>query len=258
MGGSLLYETDAWIICSFLLVGMLGMFYIGLFFRRRFQKNMEGGLGAIESALFGLLALILAFTFGQADSRYNQRRGVVIEESNDIGTAILRADMYVDSERVAFRKDFLNYVNSRISFYESGRNMAVINKLNDSSNFYASHLWNRATRLSKDPANLAASNQMIPALNTMIDITTTRNAALEATIPESILLLLFSLSMICCFFIGYSVDDKKKLNRLAFAGFIILITMVIFVILDLDRPRRGFINLDRSQQHIKDLLQMLK
>jgi len=48
------------------------------------------------------------------------------------------------------------------------------------------------------------------------------------------------------------------LNRLAFAGFIILITLVIFVILDLDRPRRGFINLDRSQQHMKDLLQMLK
>jgi len=257
MKHSFLYDTDAWIICSILFVLMIGMVYLGLYLRHKAITSAEG-LGPVEASLFGLLALLLAFTFGEADSRFDVRRRIITTEANNIGTAILRADMYTDSERAAFRKDFAGYVDARVNYYEAKREEAKIAAAKEEANKYAGLLWKRAASLSKDPANLAASNQMMPALNAMIDITTEREAALKATVPESVLVLLFVISLCCSFFIGYCVAHDKKLNRLAVGGFIFLTSIVIYVIIDLDRPRRGIINLDSNQQYIKDLRTMLK
>jgi len=257
MKHSFLYDTDAWIICSILFVLMTGMVYLGLFLRHKTITSAEG-LGPVEASLFGLLALLLAFTFGEADSRFDARRRIITTEANNIGTAILRADMYADSDRIAFRKDFARYVEARLNYYEAKRDEVKVAAAKEDANTHAASLWKRAASLSKDPANLAASNQMIPALNAMIDITTEREAASKATVPESILLLLFVISLCCSFFIGYCVAHDKRLNRLAVGGFIFLTTIVIYVIMDLDRPRRGIINLDSNQQYIRDLRTMLK
>ena len=62
---SLLYNTDAWILCSILFVLMVGMVYFGLLLRHKAITRAEG-LGPVEASLFGLLALMLAFTFGEA------------------------------------------------------------------------------------------------------------------------------------------------------------------------------------------------
>lgn len=254
---SLLYNTDAWILCSILFVLMVGMVYFGLLLRHKAITRAEG-LGPVEASLFGLLALMLAFTFGEADSRFDARRKIIITEANNIGTAILRADMYGDSERLAFRKDFTAYVEARINYYEVKRDKAKITVAKEQAGRYAALLWKRAAGLSKDPANLAASNQMMPALNAMIDIVTEREAASVATVPESVLILLFIISLCCSFFIGYCLEPGKRLNQLAVAGFIFLTTVVIYVIIDLDRPRRGIITMDNNQQYIKDLREMVK
>lgn len=233
------------------------MVYLGLYLRHGTITSTEG-LGPVEASLFGLLALLLAFTFGEADSRFDVRRRIITTEANNIGTAILRADMYADSERIAFRKDFTGYVEARINYYESKRDEVKITEAKKETTKFATLLWKRAAGLSKHPSNLAASNQMIPALNAMIDITTEREAALKATVPESVLMLLFIISLCCSFFIGYCVAHDKRLNRLAVGGFIFLTTIVIYVIMDLDRPRRGIINLDSNHQYIKDLRTILK
>lgn len=257
MKHSFLYNTDALIICSILFVLMIGMVYLGFYIRTRTITTAEG-LGPVEASLFGLLALLLAFTFGEANSRYNTRRNIIITEANNIGTAILRADMYGDSERLAFRKDFAAYAEARINHYDAKREPAKVAVAKEQAAKYAGLLWKRAAGLSKDPANLAASNQMIPALNAMIDISTEREAAFSATVPESILILLFVISLCCSFFIGYGVVQDKNLNQLAVTGFIFLSVLVIYVIMDLDRPSRGIINLDTNQQYMKGLREMLK
>jgi hypothetical protein len=205
------------------------------------------------SGLIGLLFFLLAFTFGMSGSRYDSRRTIVVEEANDIGTAILRSDLYPDAERTLFRKDFKEYVEARIKYYEVGPDVKGILKADSLSQAISARLWKRASDLSKNPANLAATQQMIPALNTMIDVTTSRLAGERAKVPESILIMLFLLALITAFYSGYSEGRKGKIDWLVQTGFCLLVSLVILFTYDLDRPRRGFVNLDVPNQTIIEL-----
>jgi len=98
------------------------------------------------------------------------------------------------------------------------------------------------------------ASQMIPALNDMIDITTTRRAAGESTIPDSILYFLFILCISAAFLLGY--DHKNKIDWIVVIGFAILLSATIFTIIDLDRPRSGLINMDSPNQKIVELRDM--
>ena len=76
-----------------------------------------------------LLGLLLAFTFSMSNSRFDNRRQLVIEEANAIGTAILRTDFYPDSVRKLLRASLKEYVENRIAFYRAGMNIQKSNQL---------------------------------------------------------------------------------------------------------------------------------
>jgi hypothetical protein len=251
---STLNQTEAWVIALLLFILMLISSFLGKSTGNyiRNKKNNEEKLTE-TSGLVALLFFLLAFTFGMSGDRYDTRRKIVIEEANDIGTALLRSDLYPDSTRTLFRKDFKEYVEARISFYQVGADVKGILKADSLSQVISSKLWKRACDLSKDPANLAATQQMIPALNTMIDITTSRLAGEKAKVPQSILIMLFFLALISAFYSGYSEGRKGKIDWLIQIGFCLLVSLVVLFTLDLDRPRRGFVNLDVPNQTVIDL-----
>ena len=89
----------------------------------------------------------------------------------------------------------------------------------------------------------------------MIDITTVREASMRTKVPDIILLLLFVISISCSCLAGFEIPVSKRINWITVAGFALLTVLVIYVIMDLDQPRRGFINLDANQKLMKDLLQ---
>lgn len=254
MKTDLLLQTEAWVIALILFILMIIATMIGKIIGTNIYKNKKSEKNLTEtSGLIGLLFFLLAFTFGMSGSRYDSRRTIVVEEANDIGTAILRSDLYPDTERTLFRKDFKEYVEARIQYYEVGPDVKGILKADSLSQAISARLWQRASALSKDSANLAATQQMIPALNTMIDVTTSRLAGERAKVPESILIMLFLLALITAFYSGYSEGRKGKIDWLVQTGFCLLVSLVILFTYDLDRPRRGFVNLDGPNQTIIEL-----
>lgn len=249
-----LNQTDAGVIALLLFILMIISSFIGKKVGNYIRNKRPPTEKSSEtSTLVALLFFLLAFTFGMSSDRYNSRRQVVVEEANDIGTAILRSDLYPDSTRALFRKDFKDYVEVRISYYETGPNIKGILKADSLSQVISGKLWKRATDLSKDPNNLAATQQMIPALNDMIDVTTTRLSGEKAKVPQSILIMLFFLSIITAFYGGYSEGRNGRIDWLIQIGFCLLVSLVVLFTLDLDRPRRGFVNLDTPNQTIIDL-----
>lgn len=249
---SFLVLIDAWLLSTILLILMVAFIYAGRRLNRSPVKAESPINSAILSALLGLLAFLLAFTFGMSGSRYDARRSHIVDEANAIGTAILRADLYPDAEREAFRKDFKQYLEARIRYYEKGDNLAEVVKARNDANVLGMQLWNRCTRLSKEASLSVASMQMTPALNAMLDMATTRFIAELSRVPDSIVIMLLVLSLAASFYVGY-ISAGKPLDRLMMTGFCVLTVLVIYITLDLDRPRRGVIRLSTSHQAMIEL-----
>ena len=254
MKTDLLWNIDAWKISLVLFVLMIVVTICGKIIETRTRENKKSEKNITEtSGITGLLFFLLAFTFGMSGAGYITRKTNVVEEGTNICTAILRSDLYPDAERALFRKDFKEYLEARIQFFEVGFNRKKMLSSDSLSQVIFSRLWKRASDLSKNPIHLAATQQMIPALNMMINSTTLRLEGERAKVPESIVVMLCILSLISAFYSGYNEGRKGKIDGLVQFGFCLLISVVILFIFDLDRPRRGFVKLDKQNHTIVEL-----
>jgi hypothetical protein len=176
---------------------------------------------------------------------------IIVEEANDIGTALLRADLFPDSIRSEFRVEMKRYIDQRVLFFEAGRDIGKIQESLYSAEKIQARIWKIASSAVKSGAYPTASMQMIPALNQMFDIVTTRNAALLAKVPDFILILLFLLCFTSSFVMGYS--GGRSNDWVVTTCFAIMIGLTIYMIIDLDRPRTGLITTSEVNYHIKAL-----
>lgn len=254
-----LYQTPAWQISVILFVLIIILNRAGFEVQQREAKKHDGkpvALGPVEGSLLGLLALLLSFTFSLSASKNDARRAVIVEEANDISTALSRCDLYPDSTKIALQALFKDYIDARMAYYDSGIDTAKIALSLKQTNVVYNEIWKKVMVLSQDKDNILRSQQMVPALNAMSDIVTTRDDKRNAHIPESILWMLFMLTLVGSFVIGYGTGSRY--NWIIVSGFALMTVMTIYLILDLDRPRRGIINMDETEQRIIDLKQMLK
>lgn len=255
---SFFLQMDSYVIAGFLFLVMIVAFMVGNKIRR--NKESKGKLiedksiGALEGSMLGLLALLLSFTFSMSSNRHDRRVNLIIEEANNIGTAILRADLYPDSIRKAFRKDFKAYLETRINFYTAKADMAKVLQTLEEGNRLQSALWQRATSVGQDKDNFHRTSQMVPALNAMFDIVTTGTAATMDKVPEVILYLLFLICLTAALMVGYAAGPKADWTMVI--SFSLMITMTVYLIIDLDRPRRGVINMNKANEYVIQLRSM--
>ena len=217
------------------------------------EGEPKGGVGSILSALFGLSAFILAFTFGMSASRYSNVRDIIVDEANDIGTALLRSDLYSDSVRDAFRADFKKYIDARIAYYNNVTDTVLFKKARNDAAEAGTALWSRATQQSKLPNMLIPSNNMISALNNMFDIATTTEMNLYARVPDLIVYMLFTLALVTSFVGGFTSSGIRRKDWIIIIVFALFSSMVTYVTLDLSRPMRGIIKANIGLQAIMDL-----
>lgn len=257
---NILYNIPAWLIALNMIALMIAANAIGYYFKRQHHQKdpiaATAGLGPVEGSLLGLLALLLSFTFSISAGKNDQRRQLIIEEANDIGTVILRTDLYPASTRLRLRSLLSAYVDERITYYKTANNENDITISLERSNEISTLLWKSVSELAQDQNNNLRSQQMIPSLNAMIDMVSTRDAERKAHVPESIIWLLFTLTLTGSFIIGYGT--KGKFNWVMVWSFSLMTAITIYLILDLDRPRRGIINMDEAHNSIIELKKMLK
>ncbi|MFI5155430.1 MAG: hypothetical protein ACHQEM_04570 [Chitinophagales bacterium] len=257
---SFLYQTDAAILVSLLFIGMLILIRLGsILGRRRDRKDPQKQ--AIENttilaAIFGLFAFLLGFTFSMSGNRYELRRLSAVKESNAIGTAILRADLYPAEERLAYRADLKAYTQTRIDYYYSGSDTKKMDSASQMTKKLGLILWNRAATNAKNSTSIFPGNLIIPSLNEMFDAASSNDAGEKFRVPDPIVVMLFSLCLVCAFFIGYYSSYIGRYDTLITLGYCVLCALVIYITLDLDRPRSGLITHQISHQAILDLRSM--
>ena len=243
-------------IALILFIAILFMKWLGYAYSKWLIKKYPGeepaSSGSLEGSLLGLTALLLAFTFGMASSKFDSRRQVVIEEANNIGTAVLRCNLYPDSVRSALLSDFRKYVSARVAYFDADIDEDKIrSSLHDAQNISA-NIWDRVASLSNDNDYRVRSELMIPALNSMIDIVTTRESARIATVPQIIFWVLFILVLVSAFLAGYGTKSNRK-NDIMTICFAVMTTITIYLVLELDRPRSGIINIKAAEKNIEEI-----
>jgi hypothetical protein len=225
----------------------------------RLHPDKEVALGAAEGSLFGLMALLLAFSFGIVFSKFESRRQLIIDEANFIQTAILRCTLYPDSIKQWLLPNFKQYLESRIAYYELGDNytedtVKVI--LNDGNQHFDS-IWSKTNLLTRDKDNRSLAEQMIPVLINVKNIAATREAARKGPIPSLITIVLLILVFVSSFLMGYG-DKPGQRNPIFSLAFALMITATIFLVIELNRPRQGYINLDNAEQNMVSLREMFR
>jgi hypothetical protein len=239
-----------------LFVGMLLFLEIGrrlgIWEMAKDPKGAREGISAVEGSVYGLLGLLVAFTFYGAASRYDERRKLIAEEANAIGTAYLRVDLLPPEVQPAVRENFRKYLDARIAVFHKLPDvqgaMAELARAND----LQSEIWKAAIAAkASDPG--AQTLLIMESLNRMIDITTTRTMAAESHPPETIYVMLFAFALVSSIFAGYGMASAKRRNWIFNLGFAAVLCVAVFVIVDLEYPRAGLIRLDTFDQVLVDL-----
>ena len=241
-----------------LFLGMLLFLEIGRRAGIRRMKEDSGttgeGVGAVDGAVFALLGLLLAFTFSGASARFDSRRNLIVEETNDIGTAYLRLDLLPPSVQPALRESFRRYLDARIEVYRKLPDIAAATKSLAKANELQSQIWRQAVVASRaEGAPPAAPILLLPALNAMIDITTTRTMATQLHPPIVVFVMLFGLALAASLLAGYGMTGGRARSWLHMLGFALVMAVAVYVILDIEYPRLGLIRVDAFDQALVDL-----
>jgi len=255
------------IFASLLAVGLfLGMLILSEVGRRvgmrRLAQDPEGaeaGVGVVDGAIFALLGLLVAFTFSGAASRFDMRRQLIVEETNDIGTAYLRLDLLPVDAQLKLREKFRQYVDARLEVYRKLPNVAAAKEELVKANNLQGDIWRQAVAASTaQGAAPAAPMLLLTALNAMIDITTTRTLTMQMHPPMVIFALLFGLALTSSLLVGYGMAASKQRNWLHTLGLAFAMATAVFVILDIEYPRVGFIRVDAFDRALVELRESMK
>ena len=243
----LIGAIDQWLLLA-LLFGLLlaaeeGGYRVGQYRRGEYDDDGRSSYNNLLAGLYGLMGLLLAFTFAMAQGRFETRKEIVVDEANAIGTAWLRADLVPEPTRGEIRALLLRYVEVRTPSPPI-TSTSIFDTIAESERIHA-QLWPKVVAAAKaDPSPPVAL--LVAAVNDVIDMHGKRVAANRFTVPTIVILLVFAFAFAAAGVTGYRCGIGARRYRLPSAAFLLLVALVIGVIIDLDRPRRGFITVDQS------------
>jgi hypothetical protein len=250
------HVSYAIILSCGLFTGMFLMLELGHRLAVRVERLDPGahrGTGPVEGAVFALLGLLVAFSFSGAATRFDARRHLVVEEANAIGTAFLRIDTLPAAEQPAMRDLFRRYLDARLAVYRAVPDFAAVHEELVRSEGLQNEIWSRSVAACAGAGAGPCAILVLPALNAMIDIATTRVAAVRIHPPAITFWLLAGLGLGCALLAGYSMADGKRRKWTHIVGFAAVTAITFYVILDLEYPRLGLIRIDAFDQLLVDV-----
>lgn len=220
--------------------------------QRHSAEEKEAPVGGMVGGTLGLLAFMLAFTFGLAGSRFEDRRQVLLSEANAIGTTYLRAAMLPEPMRTETRNLLREYVDVRLEAVQPGKLDQALAKSEDLHN----RLWAQAVAVTeKDRSPI--TGLFIQSLNEVIDLHAKRvMAGLRSRVPGVIWIVLYVLAILAMVMMGYHSGLAHSRRSIAVIALVLGFSSVLFLIADLDRPGQGTLRV--SQQAMIDLRRSMK
>lgn len=244
-----LWWLPLWLIFLLVAAVFLVGHELGVQLRRRTSRapageheSNEGIGGNYLTASLTLLALLVGFSFSMAVDRYNTRSNMVREEANAISTAYWRLATLAAPERVTLGRDFMPYLEAREAF-SSAHTIDQIRAADLRTDEVQLRLSSTATNTLAGPD--PTSRAVLEAINAMFNVAASRRAALEFVIPHTVLAALLLYGAIAAAFLGYSHPMTRRYFVASTIQFVLL-AMAFTLIIDLDRPRTGLVEVSQA------------
>ncbi len=206
------------------------------------DESVKDQTKALDASILGLLSLLLGFTFTMALQHYDGRHHAMVAEANAIGTAWLRAGLLPGTHREAAEKVLREYVDARLAMGEVDlARSSPFEEVAARTSGLQRRLWAEALGAAREDPGPVTSGLFAQAVTDLMDAQAERNAALERHVPEYIVVLLMTVAIAGTFVMGYSAGLGGQRPAFGTAALAAIITLVVFMIADLDRPRRGLI-----------------
>ena len=241
-----------------LFLGIIACLALGRRLGQRVLARTAGppamAIGSLETAVFGLLGLLIAFTFSGALSRFDQRRAQAVDEANAIGTAYLRIDLLPASAQPGLRAAFRAYADARIATYGKLPDIAAAQAEVERSKGFQAEIWQQAVVATRLPdARPGAELLILPAINAMLDSAMVRLAATQIHPPSVIYAMLVALAIAAALLAGYQSAGEPDYDWPHKLGFAAIVALTVYVILDIEYPRLGFVRIDAIDQLLVDV-----
>jgi hypothetical protein len=235
------------LIAIFLLVTFEIGYRVGRWWQIRTPEETEGPTDTFVASILALLAFLLAITMGMASDRFDTRRALVLNETNAIGTTYLRAgylpEPYGDRSRALLRE----YVPLQINTDDRQRLAANLVR----SEAIQAELWAMVEQMARTESSDVFA-LYIESLNEVIELHTTRSTSIVyGRVPETVEMLLIVGAGLSLAIVGYGAGLTRRRGLLSAVVLIVVLSAVLTLDTDLDRPREGFLKV--SQQPLIDL-----
>jgi hypothetical protein len=247
---------NLWIYSGTIFIGILFCAYIG--FKTGKRDKSDGASVAINGAVFGLLGLILAFSFSGASERFKYRRELITQEANAVGIAYSRLDLLQNQDQATLRTLMQQYLQSRLYAYQVAAGSPAAEAAHTNSIDLQEKVWSKAILAAQKTGNQATLSLVSQSLNAMFDSITTRRAATRDHPPVIVGIMLVALTWMSAFLVGYDMVNYVRIPWVQIVIFASAMTMMIFVIRDIEYPHLGFIRVDAADKILVEALHGMK
>lgn len=237
---------------TFSVLSLEGGYRFGRWRHTRRWDEKDAPVGAMVGSILGLVAIMMAFTFNLAASRFDARRQAVLEEANAIGTTYLRARLLPEPERTEVARMLREYVDVRVSIV-SGSQVAEV--LAESEHLHEK-LWSMGTAAADRDTHSIMTGLFLQSLNDVIDLHAKRVlVGLRSRLPFAVWIALFTLAAVGMLSVGYQagLSGTRRTPAELFLAF--AFAAVLYLIVDLDRGHSGLLKV--SQEAMIDLQKTL-
>jgi hypothetical protein len=255
-----LSSVDEWTLWLIVLVGLQGAAALGYRLARHHADSEGDGraeISATQGTVLGLLALLLGFTFAMAGQRFEERKTLVRDEANGIGTLGLRIQLLPAERRARVTQLLLRYTDTRFSLQREGFDPARLHEHHARAGQLQDQLWAEAMAVAAVAPDSETVSLFISALNDVIDLHGMQMAAIRNRIPSAIFVLLFVVALAALGLAGYGsrLPSRQRFALTFLLSFLFSSVMILTV--DLHRPARGLVVVSlKSLEDARDSLRL--
>ena len=217
--------------------------------RVKTMPNAHEGFGTIEAAVFGLFGLLLSLSFFGAASRLDARRQLIVQEANAIATAYMRMDLLPSAEQPEVRRLFRDYLDERIRISETSDEAAALAEMRHSVKLQQA-IWSAAVLATKE--GVPGAPLFAAAINQMAEIARAKAIAVQTHLPELVFGFLIAASLLSGMVAGFGIARGQR-NWLSVLAYALIVSLTIYVMLDMEYPRAGFIRIGAADDAMRAL-----